>query len=154
MEARLELFVVLRRAARQEVVGAAGLHDLGRQEPEAGIWLKETAPGQGLGPEAMAALIGWAGEACGAAAVVVDVNLRSRWPAERLGGAVAGRRALRKGAVELPEVVYTHPLPGRPRRACADRRGVAGFSLFGGVLALDGVGGHPYYPRTLTGGWR
>ncbi|HWI25796.1 MAG TPA: hypothetical protein VN668_02425, partial [Stellaceae bacterium] len=46
MEARLELFVVFRRAARQEVVGAAGLHDLGRQEPEAGIWLKETAPGR------------------------------------------------------------------------------------------------------------
>src|SRR6185437_4311355 len=95
------------------------------------------------GNGARAALIGWAGEACGAAAVLwpgVDMNLRSRRLAKRLGGAIVGTRAA--------------SLPGRPRRACADRGGVAGFSLFGGVLSLDGVGGHPYYPRTLTGGWR
>ena len=112
MAAGLELFPVLRLAESGEFVGVSGLHGLDRAEPDAGLWLRESAQGRGLGPEAVAALIGWAADTCGVRAVlwpVVEANLRSRRLAERLGGVVVGTRRLRKGAFELPEIVYRIP---------------------------------------------
>lgn len=114
MEAGAELFLVLRLAESAALVGVAGLHGIGKKEPEAGLWVKESAQRQGYGREAVAAMIVWVAGARGARAVlwpVVEENLPSRRLAEHLGGVVIGARRLRKGAVEHPEVVYRIPAP-------------------------------------------
>lgn len=100
-----------------EFLGVAGLHGVGAREPTAGLWIKETAQGLGYGPEAMAAIVGWACAEAGASAVlwpVVEANLRSRRLAESLGGAIIDAGRLRKGATEHPEVVYRIPCSTAP----------------------------------------
>jgi RimJ/RimL family protein N-acetyltransferase len=112
MAAGSELFLVLRRKESGDFLGVAGLHDLGKAEPTAGLWLKETAQRQGYGPEAVAAMIDWVAGATGACAVlwpVVEVNRPSRRLAEGLGGSVIGTKRLRKGEIEHPEVIYRIP---------------------------------------------
>jgi RimJ/RimL family protein N-acetyltransferase len=115
MAAGTELYLVLRLKATGEFPGIAGLHGVGKSEPETGIWIRENAHGFGYGREAIATLTAWAGRECGAQAFiypVVEENGPSRRLAEGLGGVVVGTRLLRKSAdIEHPEVVYRIPAP-------------------------------------------
>jgi RimJ/RimL family protein N-acetyltransferase len=107
-----ELFLVLRLRSSGEFLGLAGLHALDGSEPEAGIWIKESAHGYGYGREAVATAIAWAGRELGVPAFlypVVEENRRSRRLAESLGGIIVGARRLRKPSLEHPEVVYRIP---------------------------------------------
>lgn len=58
--AGLDLQMVVRRKADGEFLGCVGLHDLDRPDPETGVWIKQAAHGQGLGREAVSALLDWA----------------------------------------------------------------------------------------------
>lgn len=113
MAAGTELILVVRSKATGEFLGVAGLHGIGNAEPEAGIWIKESAHGLGYGREAVAAAITWAGRALAVPAFlypVVEANRPSRRLAESLGGVAIGTRRLRKSAgIEYPEVVYRVP---------------------------------------------
>jgi RimJ/RimL family protein N-acetyltransferase len=105
-----DLPLVVRRKTTGEFLGMAGLHHIGSPEPEVGIWIKEAAHGLGYGREAIAAIIAWASEKVGAAAVIYPVavqNHPSRHLAESLGGTLVGTRQLQKpSGVVLDEVVY------------------------------------------------
>jgi RimJ/RimL family protein N-acetyltransferase len=112
MEAGLELHLVLRLLSSNEFLGAAGLHDIGNEEPEIGIWLKEAAHGLGYGREAIAAMVAWASTNVGATSViypVVEINHPSRRLAESLSGVIAGHRVLKKAKASFNEVVYRIP---------------------------------------------
>lgn len=91
MSAGSDLHLVIR--AGQEFVGIAGLHGLGEDQPEVGIWIKEAVQGNGYGQEAMAGLLAWASQRFGLSAfqwpAAVD-NARSRRLAEKLGGVLVG----------------------------------------------------------------
>jgi hypothetical protein len=53
MAAGTELYLVLRLRTTGEFLGIAGLHGVGKSEPETGIWIKEQAHGFGYGREAL-----------------------------------------------------------------------------------------------------
>jgi RimJ/RimL family protein N-acetyltransferase len=113
MLAGTDLHLVVREKLTLEFLGMAGLHNISADEPEAGIWVKESRHGYGYGREAVAAVISLAARDLGKRAVlypVVEQNSASRRLAERLGGSIVGTRVLRKaGGVEYPEVVYSIP---------------------------------------------
>ena len=91
MEAGSEFYFVIRAAS--ELIGLAGLHRLNEGQPELGIWIKETAQGQGYGYEAIAALMEWAAHKFGQSAFIWPVaceNAASRALAEKLGGTLVG----------------------------------------------------------------
>jgi RimJ/RimL family protein N-acetyltransferase len=99
MEAGANLHLVIRSASSGELLGVAGLHDIGLVEPELGIWIKESAQGMGYGREAVAAVIRWASSRFGVAAFtwpVAEENARSRRLAEALNGAIVGKLDRRK----------------------------------------------------------
>lgn len=80
--------IILKRQS-QEFLGCAGLHDIGRKDPELGIWLKKVAHGNKYGLEAIAAIKYWADEKlkCEYLRYPVDrANIASRKIAEALGG--------------------------------------------------------------------
>jgi RimJ/RimL family protein N-acetyltransferase len=112
-----ELTLVARRADTLEFVGITGLsfRHGGRNEPEVGVWIKESAWGHGYGAEAVGAVTAWGCNALGLDGVffsVVEVNEPSRRIAEGLGGVVVGRRVQRQpGGSESPMVVYRIPQP-------------------------------------------
>jgi len=99
MEAGINLHLVIRLVSNAELLGVAGLHNIGLAEPELGIWIKESAQGMGYGRETMAALIQWASSHFGVAAFtwpVAEENARSRRLAEALNGAIVGNIERRK----------------------------------------------------------
>jgi len=110
MTAGTDLHLVVREKLTLEFLGMAGLHNISADEPETGIWIKESRHGYGYGREAVAAVISFAARDLGKWAVlypVVEQNGSSRHLAERLGGGIVGTRVLRKaGGVVHPEVVY------------------------------------------------
>ena len=112
-----DLPLVIRLTATGEFLGLCGLHCIGIQEPELGIWIKEASQGRGYGREAIARLIAWAAVELGAAAVIYPVaeeNWRSRRVPESLGGTIVGSRTLQKpSGVELSLVVYRIPAAGQ-----------------------------------------
>jgi len=50
---------VIRRLDNRECLGMASLEDADSVSPELGLWLKESAHGQGFGREVVAALVAW-----------------------------------------------------------------------------------------------
>ena len=50
---------VIRRLDNRECLGMASLEDADSVSPELGLWLKESAHGQGFGREVVAALVDW-----------------------------------------------------------------------------------------------
>src|SRR5215471_8850075 len=50
---------VVRRLDNRECLGMCSFEDADSVSPEVGLWLKESAHGQGFGTEAVAALIQW-----------------------------------------------------------------------------------------------
>jgi RimJ/RimL family protein N-acetyltransferase len=110
MYAGTDVSFAVRHKPSMEFLGAAGLHNINTDEPEAGIWIKESLHGYGYGREAVATIVAFAGDALSKRAVlypVVEQNGPSRRLAERLGGRIIGARLLRKG----PGVVYRIPTP-------------------------------------------
>jgi RimJ/RimL family protein N-acetyltransferase len=87
------LVVAVMRAETNEILGVAALHGIACPMPELGIWIKETAQGQGFGREAVAALKGWASVQLGLRRFeypVAEGNVASRRIAEALGGSIVG----------------------------------------------------------------
>lgn len=115
MASGAELFLVMRLALTGEFLGMVGLHNIGDQEPEAGVWIKEAAHGFDYGQEAVSMLITWAARTIrvrGIVYPVVEQNQPSRRVAENLSGEIVGRRRLKKSDdLEFPMVVYRIPVP-------------------------------------------
>jgi RimJ/RimL family protein N-acetyltransferase len=99
---------VVRRRDTNECLGMAALEDADQAAPEIGLWLKETAHGQGYGHEVVEVLIAWASQTLGKDAFTYPVaveNTASRHIAERLGGTVIGRITRKK----YDAVIYRIP---------------------------------------------
>lgn len=115
MASGTDLFLVVRLALTGEFLGVAGLHGIGDQEAEAGIWIKEASHGFGYGREAVSTLVGWAAGATGVQRIiypVVEYNYPSRRVAESLHGEITERRRLKKtDGLDHPIVVYRIPVP-------------------------------------------
>jgi RimJ/RimL family protein N-acetyltransferase len=108
MEIGSDAYLVARLAAG-EFIGMVGLHDVANDEPEIGIWIKETSHRLGYGREAVVAVIDWAAKDLAVRAFfypVVARNRPSRRLAESLGGVLVGTRQLHKPSGTLDEVVY------------------------------------------------
>jgi RimJ/RimL family protein N-acetyltransferase len=96
----------------------ASFEDADSVSPELGLWLKESAHGQGFGREVVAALIKWGHATLGKNSFIYPVavqNTASRRIAEKLHGEIIGNRgrtAHRKAACSAP-VPYGDPLVDR-----------------------------------------
>lgn len=60
MRANTNLQLVILKKETGEFIGCAGLHKIGQDDPELGVWTKKEAHGNGYGLEAMTAIINWA----------------------------------------------------------------------------------------------
>jgi RimJ/RimL family protein N-acetyltransferase len=86
---------VIRRLDNRECLGMASLEDADSVSPELGLWLKETAHGQGFGREVVAALVEWGHATLGKESFIYPVavqNTASRRIAENLHGEIIGNR--------------------------------------------------------------
>jgi RimJ/RimL family protein N-acetyltransferase len=78
---------VIRRLDNRECLGMASLEDADSVSPELGLWLKESAHGQGFGREVVAALVEWGHATLGKGSFIYPVatqNIASRRIAENL----------------------------------------------------------------------
>ena len=99
---------VIRRSDTNECLGMTALEDGRNASPEIGLWLKESAHGQGFGGEVVAALIAWAHDTLGKESFIYPVavqNIASRRIAEGLGGEIIANRTSPK----YDSVVYKIP---------------------------------------------
>ena len=91
-------------------VGCAGLHDIGANDRELGIWIKQASQGHGYGHEAITAVIEWARSNLQFEYLRYPVdkrNLPSRKIAERNGGVIRKEyRKMSQSGFELDEVEY------------------------------------------------
>ena len=102
------LSFVIRRRDSNECLGMAGLEDSDSPSPELGLWLKESAHGQGFGREVVSALAEWAHKNLGKGSFIYPVavqNTASRRIAEKLQGEIIERRTNPK----YESVVYRIP---------------------------------------------
>jgi RimJ/RimL family protein N-acetyltransferase len=86
---------VIRRLDNRECFGMASFEGADSVSPELGLWLKESAHGQGFGREVVAALIEWGHATLGKESFLYPVavqNTASRRIAENLHGEVIGNR--------------------------------------------------------------
>ena len=86
---------VIRRLDNGECLGMAGLERADSVSPEVGLWLKESAHGQGFGREVVTALVEWGRATLGKASFIYPVavqNTASRRIAEKLHGEIIGNR--------------------------------------------------------------
>jgi RimJ/RimL family protein N-acetyltransferase len=99
---------VVRRLDNRECLGMASLEDADSVSPEVGLWLKESAHGQGFGREVVAALVQWGHATLGKGSFIYPVaiqNIASRRIAESLHGEIIGNRTNPK----YDSVVYRIP---------------------------------------------
>jgi RimJ/RimL family protein N-acetyltransferase len=99
---------VIRRLDNRECLGMASLEDADSVSPELGLWLKESAHGQGFGREVVAALVQWGHATLGKGSFVYPVavqNTASRRIAENLHGEIIGNRR----NLKYDSVVYRIP---------------------------------------------
>lgn len=99
---------VIRRLDNGECLGMASLEDADSVSPEIGLWLRETAHGQGFGKEVVAALVQWGHVTLGKGTFIYPVavqNTASRRIAETLHGEIIGSRTNPK----YESVVYRIP---------------------------------------------
>lgn len=104
---------VIRRLDNGECLGMAALEDADSVSPEIGLWLKESAHGQGFGSEVVAALVEWGHAALGKVSFLYPVaveNTASRRIAEKLHGEIIGNRTNPK----YDSVVYRIPFRESP----------------------------------------
>ena len=99
---------VIRRRDTNECLGMTALEESDKPSPELGLWIKESAHGQGFGREVVAALAEWAHKNLGKESFIYPValqNIASRRIAEALGGEIMGSRTNPK----YDSVVYKIP---------------------------------------------
>ncbi|MGC1297716.1 MAG: GNAT family N-acetyltransferase [Alloacidobacterium sp.] len=104
---------VIRRPNNRECLGMASLEDAASVSPEVGLWLKESAHGQGFGREVVAALVKWGHATLGKESFIYPVaveNTASRRIAENLHGEIIGNRKNPK----YDSVVYRIPFYESP----------------------------------------
>jgi RimJ/RimL family protein N-acetyltransferase len=105
---------VIRRIDNRECLGMASFEGADSVSPELGLWLKESAHGQGSGREVVAALVEWGHATLGKKSFLYPVavqNTASRRIAEYLRGDIIGN--LKKPKYD--SVVYRIPfLHGSP----------------------------------------
>jgi RimJ/RimL family protein N-acetyltransferase len=104
---------VIRRLDNRECLGMASFEGTESLSPEVGLWLKESAHGQGLGREVVAALIAWGHATLGKESFLYPVaveNTASRRIAEKLGGEIIAQRTNPK----YDSVVYRIPFRESP----------------------------------------
>ena len=104
---------VIRRLDNRECLGMASLEDADSVSPELGLWLKESAHGQGFGREVVAALVEWGHANLGKGSFIYPVaiqNTASRRIAENLHGEIIGNRTNPK----YDSVVYRIPFYESP----------------------------------------
>jgi RimJ/RimL family protein N-acetyltransferase len=100
---------VIRRLDGGECLGMASLEDADSVSPELGLWLKESAHGQGFGREVVVSLVEWGHTSLGRRTFTYPVavqNIRSRRIAESLHGEIIGNRTNPK----YDSVVYRIPV--------------------------------------------
>jgi RimJ/RimL family protein N-acetyltransferase len=88
-----EFSLVIRRRDTNECLGIAALEHADHASPEIGLWLKESAHGQGYGREVVETVIAWASNNFGKESFIYPVavqNTASRRIAEGLGGRIVG----------------------------------------------------------------
>lgn len=98
----------IRRVENNECLGMASFEGADATSPEVGLWLKESAHGQGIGTEVVSALIEWGHATFGKASFIYPVaveNTASRHIAEKLHGEIIGNRTNPK----YNSVVYRIP---------------------------------------------
>jgi RimJ/RimL family protein N-acetyltransferase len=103
---------VVRKLDNEECLGMASLEDADPVRPELGLWLKESAHGQGFGREVVAALVDWGHVFLGKGSFIYPVavqNIASRRIAENFGGEIIGTRANPK----YDSVIYRIPSTSR-----------------------------------------
>ncbi|HEY2497456.1 MAG TPA: GNAT family N-acetyltransferase [Candidatus Angelobacter sp.] len=103
-----QLTFVIRRLDNRECLGLSSFEDASSISPEVGLWLKETAHGQGFGTEVVAALIEWGHTTLGKESFIYPVavqNTTSRRIAEKLHGEIIANRKNPK----YDSVVYRIP---------------------------------------------
>jgi RimJ/RimL family protein N-acetyltransferase len=106
-------YFVIRRLDNRECLGMASFEGADSVSPELGLWLKETAHGQGFGLEVVAALVDRGHAALGKGSFIYPVavqNSASRRIAERLHGEIIGNRTNPK----YDSVVYRIPFHESP----------------------------------------
>jgi len=112
---------VVRRLDNEECLGMASLEGADSLCPELGLWLKESAHGQGFGREVVAALVEWGHAFLGKGSFIYPVavrNIASRRIAESLGGEIISNRTNPK----YDSVVYRIPYTSRrPREGSINR---------------------------------
>lgn len=99
---------VIRRLDNRECLGMASFEDADSVSPELGLWLKESAHGQGFGREVVASLVEWGHASLGKESFTYPVavqNIASRRIAEKLHGEIIGNRTNPK----YNSVVYRIP---------------------------------------------
>lgn len=104
---------VIRRLDNRQCLGMASFEGADSVSPELGLWIKESAHGQGFGREVVAALIAWGHATLGKESFLYPVavqNTASRRIAEKLGGEIIGN--LTKPKYEA--VVYKIPFRESP----------------------------------------
>jgi RimJ/RimL family protein N-acetyltransferase len=103
-----KFYFVIRRLDNGECLGMASLEDADSVSPELGLWLKQSAHGQGFGREVVAALVDWGHATLGKGGFIYPVavqNTASRRIAEKLHGEIIGNRTNPK----YESVVYRIP---------------------------------------------
>ncbi len=104
---------VIRRLDSRECLGMASLEDADSISPELGLWLKESAHGQGFGREVVSSLVEWGHASPGKRSFHYPVaiqNIASRRIAENLHGEIIGDRTNPK----YDSVVYRIPFCESP----------------------------------------
>lgn len=87
---------VIRRRDNHECLGMTALEDSSSSSPELGLWLRESAHGQGYGREVVTAVAGWTHEHLGKESFIYPVavqNTASRRIAEALYGEIIEKRS-------------------------------------------------------------
>jgi RimJ/RimL family protein N-acetyltransferase len=104
---------VIRRLDNRECLGMASFEDADSVSPELGLWLKESAHGQGFGREVVASLVEWGHASFGKESFTYPVavpNSASRRIAESLHGKIIGNRTNQK----YDSVIYRIPFYESP----------------------------------------
>jgi RimJ/RimL family protein N-acetyltransferase len=99
---------VIRRRDGNECLGMTAVETCDTESPELGLWMKESAHGQGFGREVVTAVAEWAHETLGKESFIYPVaerNIASRRIAERLHGEIIASRTSSK----YDSVVYKIP---------------------------------------------
>ena len=106
---------VIRRLNNRECLGMASFEDADSVSPELGLWLKESAHGQGFGLEVVASLVKWGHASLGKENFLYPVaveNIASRRIAEHLHGEIIGSRTNTKYDSGVYRIPFSEPARG------------------------------------------